>query len=528
MNGNNSDLTINSATSTPPSIAPPSVKKISGKRREYYKRSLTYSVLLVGTDGVGKTTFANNLLETSVFKHQYGGSTSNVNNVTNSEYVRITRPAKNVLFTGTNLIKDEYGSFDASIADQTPGFSVCSTTVEIDTPSSGPSSDANDEVLVLNLLMTRGLGMNLDNDFCFDEICKFLEQQFDLVLAEETRIRRNPKFEDTRIHVVLYFIEPTGHGLKELDVVTMKKLSKYSNVLPIIAKADSLTPKELQKFKTNIVRDLETYNVPVYKFFTDGGDNGYEYSEDVNDDDVDDLETLEENKHLQNLQPFAIICSDLYDSSMKGYYREYSWADHKIKVDDPHVSDLSLLKKVLFGSHLQDFKDTTANFLYENYRSERLSSTITRKKKLANGDGHDTGLVSKKVEERSLATAGTVPENDINTRPQSEAPSLSNFQHLVLQSHTKLGEDDQSVSIEVESGVDSSINSRPDKSQLRDISQTLPYVLQHERILSKKQRLQELEENSARELQRKIEELENKAAALKKREKLLASIKQEK
>lgn len=39
-----------------------------------------------------------------------------------------------------------------------------------------------------------------------------LERQYDDVLAEESRIKRNPRFRDDRVHCLLYFIPPTGHS----------------------------------------------------------------------------------------------------------------------------------------------------------------------------------------------------------------------------------------------------------------------------------------------------------------------------
>ena len=45
-----------------------------------------------------------------------------------------------------------------------------------------------------------------------DELLRYIEQQYDEALMEETRIKRNPKFKDNRVHVLLYFIQPTGHA----------------------------------------------------------------------------------------------------------------------------------------------------------------------------------------------------------------------------------------------------------------------------------------------------------------------------
>lgn len=46
----------------------------------------------------------------------------------------------------------------------------------------------------------------------FSEIVGYLERLYDDILAEESRIKRNPRFRDNRVHAMLYFIAPTGHG----------------------------------------------------------------------------------------------------------------------------------------------------------------------------------------------------------------------------------------------------------------------------------------------------------------------------
>lgn len=48
----------------------------------------------------------------------------------------------------------------------------------------------------------------------------------------------------------------TGHGLKSLDLVCMKKLDTKVNIIPIIAKADTISKSELQKFKVNCAISL--------------------------------------------------------------------------------------------------------------------------------------------------------------------------------------------------------------------------------------------------------------------------------
>lgn len=56
----------------------------------------------------------------------------------------------------------------------------------------------------------RDLAANISTSF--GEIVGYLERQYDDILAEESRIKRNPRFRDNRVHALLYFITPTGHG----------------------------------------------------------------------------------------------------------------------------------------------------------------------------------------------------------------------------------------------------------------------------------------------------------------------------
>jgi cell division control protein 11 len=51
----------------------------------------------------------------------------------------------------------------------------------------------------------------MDNQSAFLTISGYLEKQYDDLLAEESRIKRNTRLEDNRVHALLYFIAPTGH-----------------------------------------------------------------------------------------------------------------------------------------------------------------------------------------------------------------------------------------------------------------------------------------------------------------------------
>ncbi len=54
--------------------------------------------------------------------------------------------------------------------------------------------------------------VKLTAQLSFQEIVNYLERQYDDILAEQSRIKRNPRFKDSRVHALLYFIPPTGHA----------------------------------------------------------------------------------------------------------------------------------------------------------------------------------------------------------------------------------------------------------------------------------------------------------------------------
>lgn len=62
-------------------------------------------------------------------------------------------------------------------------------------------------------------------------VAEYIDRQFDNYLQEELKIRRNlASYEDTRIHVCIYFIPPTGHSwVQRTQVVALDDFaSNYS------------------------------------------------------------------------------------------------------------------------------------------------------------------------------------------------------------------------------------------------------------------------------------------------------------
>ncbi|KAJ3991533.1 septin [Lentinula boryana] len=284
------------------------------KRRRSKAKGVGFTIMVVGASGTGRTTFVNTLCESEVLPHK-------------------------------DCDNPETAGLEASISIK---------PVNLDIEEDGMRIN-------LTIVDTPGFGDNVNNDLAFQEIVNYLERQYDDILAEQSRIKRNPRFRDNRVHCLLYFIPPTGHYLREIDVSLMQKLSHRVNVIPVIGRSDSLTSSELKAFKKRIMEDIVQFDIPVYNF-----------PYDVEEDDED---TVEENQELRSLLPFAVMGSE-EEVNIDGEYvraRVYPWG--VAIVDDPEHSDFSRLRGAILGTHLQDLKSLTEDVLYETYRTEKLSRT---------------------------------------------------------------------------------------------------------------------------------------------------------
>lgn len=107
----------------------------------------------------------------------------------------------------------------------------------------------NNVRLNINVIDTPGFGDQINNEKCWEPLVKYVKEQHSQYLRKELTAQRDKFLADTRVHCILYFIPPNGQKLKQLDVQALKKLSEIANVVPIIAKSDSLTLDERSEFK---------------------------------------------------------------------------------------------------------------------------------------------------------------------------------------------------------------------------------------------------------------------------------------
>ncbi|KAH6645925.1 Septin-type guanine nucleotide-binding (G) domain-containing protein [Truncatella angustata] len=210
--------------------------------------------------------------------------------------------------------------------------------------------------LKLNIVDTPGYGDLVNNDRCWDPIVKYIKDQHSAYLRKELTAQRERYIQDTRIHCCLFFIQPSGHSLKPIDIVVLKKLSDVVNVVPVIAKADSLTLEERQAFKERIKEEFAFHNLKMYPY---------------DSEELDDEERAI-NTQIKSLIPFAVVGSEksiiVNGKQVRG--RQNRWG--VINVEDENHCEFVYLRNFLLRTHLQDLIETTSQIHYETFRAKQL------------------------------------------------------------------------------------------------------------------------------------------------------------
>ena len=174
--------------------------------------NIRFNVLTVGESGLGKTTFLKTLLR---------------------KFVPAGEMNQHFVWKWCN---DESGSpSNSHVRLQTTG------------PFQLMSESANQD-LRLSLYNAKGFGDAIDNSSAVQTCHDFIVDKHKAWLQVEgqalsTSVRNSL---DDRIHLCFYFISP--HRLKELDLLFLAKCAGTLSIVPIVAKADTMTRMERRNF----------------------------------------------------------------------------------------------------------------------------------------------------------------------------------------------------------------------------------------------------------------------------------------
>jgi len=292
--------------------------------RKSVKKGFEFTLMVVGEAGLGKSTLINSLFLTDLY------------------------PDRKVP-DAVDKISKKTVQLDAS-------------TVEI---------EERGVKLRLTVVDTPGFGDAIDNTDSFQQIIRYIDEQFERYLRDESGLNRK-NIVDNRVHCCFYFINPYGHGLKPLDVEVMKQLSSKVSIVPVIAKADCLTRPEIETLKQKVLEEIKANGIKIYSL--------------PDCDEEEDEEYKAQVQQLRDSVPFAVVGAnamvEIKGKKMRG--RQYPWG--VVEVENPSHCDFVYLRTMLI-THMQDLQEVTHDVHYENYRSQRLAKVSSGSSSGAAGGG---------------------------------------------------------------------------------------------------------------------------------------------
>lgn len=345
--------------------------------RKSVKKGFEFNLMVIGESGLGKSTFINSLFLTELYNPTDFPGT-------------FERKKKTTFVDATSVVLTEKG--------------VNLRLTVVDTP---------------------GFGDSIDNTNCWLPIIEYIDNKYEEYLNAESKVNRKLPISDQRIHCCLYFISP-GHTLKQLDIEVMKKLHDRVNLIPVIAKADTMTTEEIKQFKSTVLNIINEHKLQIYEF------------PDIDDDDI---EHNRNNSILKSKLPFAIVGSNtILEADGKSFRgRQYPWG--VVNIDEMGHCDFMALRTMLIRTHMQDLKDVTNNVHYENYRFKKLAYVAGDKAKPNNKNPFQQleeekrdaemrlekmknemeGVFDQKVKEK----IARLRESELNLEKQQEAMKMS-------------------------------------------------------------------------------------------------------
>lgn len=297
-----------------------------------FRKKIDYNIMVVGANGLGKTTFLNMLLDTDRIPAG-GHSCEDISPVrylcNNGEIV----PVSSGCADGTSAQIGNIVTFRKYVADVVEkGFSVSLSLLEVD-----------------------NLGDSVSNDRCWEPIEEYIKRQFVLYQESESETIKL-HIRDTRIHVCLFFVEPNPEGLRCVDISVMKKISRLCNLVPIVAKSDILSSREIQQCYNKIGKDM--YDHGIHFFSAEWNDEAGE-----------------------NAPPYFIVSFSKNDNG--DYCREYAWG--VLQLENPATNDFLILQDLIIKKRFCELREFTEQF-YMNFKISQLiekhglSSEILKKK----------------------------------------------------------------------------------------------------------------------------------------------------
>lgn len=282
-------------------------------------------------------------------------------------------------------------------------------------------TEIDNERIGLTLWDSEGIEKNLV-DLQLRELSAFLESRFEETFAEEMKVVRSPGVQDSHIHAVFLILDPfrldrniaasrnraTGHQGNDsrtraasgaldddLDLQILRSLHRKTTVIPVIAKADTITTKHMNVLKKSVWDSIKKADLdPLEALGLDeDSDRIDEEEEDAAVPDISEpkdasssLPSSPNSKRLSSQSirrhkaqeeskedeipflPLSIISPDLYEPAVIGRQFPWGFAD---PYNEQHC-DFTRLKEAVFSDWRGELREASREQWYEGWRTNRL------------------------------------------------------------------------------------------------------------------------------------------------------------
>lgn len=301
-------------------------------------------------------------------------------------------------------------------------------------------TEIDGESIGLTIWDSEGLEKNVV-DLQLREMTAFIESKFEQTFAEEMKVVRSPGVQDTHIHAVFLMLDPsridrniasarktqilaegrqngfhadvskTGGALDhDMDLQVLRSLHRKTTVIPVVAKADTITSKHMNVLKRAIwdsirkngLDPLETLGLEDDSSVIEEEDEETEVDSDTlpqdGGADSDTMPDMSEfavpakrspgkrlstqsmlrhkasQEHKENKEeelpflPLSTISPDLYEPSIVGRQFPWGFAD---PYNEVHC-DFQRLKEAVFSEWRTELREASKEQWYEGWRTNKL------------------------------------------------------------------------------------------------------------------------------------------------------------
>ncbi|KAF9095591.1 hypothetical protein BGX23_000277 [Mortierella sp. AD031] len=199
----------------------------------------------------------------------------------------------------------------------------------------------------------------------------------------------------------LYFVL---YDLKPVDIHFMKRIMRHVNLIPILAKADTLSINQLWKAKSRILKQLEENQIEFFQF-------GYS---------LEDLKEMAAEK-MAGGPPFVLSTSELEVQNVgqpAANLTDLALAVNEGRFSEGH-SDLCLLQSLLLGPKNRILHQASVKKFLNRWKTDLGLPLEEEEEEQASGAGSPSAEGEQEAEVATVAAPASAPTQ------QSEQPALS-------------------------------------------------------------------------------------------------------